>query len=86
MKNDLDTLLRDDLLQAPPDFTERLMQRIQQLPQRTSLSATPAQAHAAFWSNLRRIAAMTGLIGAGALGLGQIAGFVFGLWLAGSAI
>jgi len=51
MKHDLDALLHDDLLQAPPDFTERVMQRIQQLPQRAPLSATPAYAHAAFSSD-----------------------------------
>lgn len=86
MKNDLDTLLQNDFLQPPPDFTERVMQRIQNLPQSASLSATPAYAHPTFWSRLRWIATITGLIGGGMLGLSQIAGFVFGLWLAASAI
>lgn len=86
MKNDLDTLLQGDLLQPPPDFTQRVMQRVQQLPQRPALSATPAKTRYPLWSLLRWTATIAGLIGGGILGLSQIAGFVFALWLTAAAI
>jgi hypothetical protein len=35
---------------------------------------------------LRWLLAATGLVGSGVLGLSQLAGFVFGLWLASSAV
>ncbi len=86
MKNDLDALLQDDLLRPPPDFTKRVMQGVQQLQQRPSLSATPAKPRSRFWNLLRWIATIAGLIGGGILGLSQIAGFVFALWLTATAI
>lgn len=86
MKDDLNTLLQDDLLQPPPDFTQRVMQRIQQLPQRPSLSATSVKNRSPLWNLLRWIATMAGLIGGGILGLSQLAGFVFAFWLTATAI
>jgi hypothetical protein len=86
MKYDLDTLLQDDWLQPPPDFTLRVMQRVQLLPQRPSLSAAPAKTRFSLWNLLRWIATIAGLIGGGILGLNQIAGFVFAFWLTATAI
>jgi hypothetical protein len=86
MENDLDVLLQDNLLQPPSDFTERVMQRVQQLPQRALLSATSAKTRSLFWNLLRLIATIAGLIGGGILGLSQIAGFVFAFWITATAI
>lgn len=86
MNDELDMLLQNDLLHPPPDFTQRVMQRIQALPHSASLAATPAQARSTHWSRLRWLATATGLVGSGLLGLSQLAGFVFGLWLTTSAI
>jgi hypothetical protein len=86
MNDELDLLLQNDLLQPPPDFTQRVMQRIQSLPRSASPAATPAQAQSTRWRRLRWLAAATGLVGSGLLGLSQLAGFVFGLWLTTSAI
>ena len=78
----LDELLTRDWLQAPPDFTRRVMQR---LPSQSGPAASPGPSHAG-WRRLRWILAATGLVGSGVLGLSQLAGFVFGLWLTSSAI
>ena len=86
MNDELDILLQNDLLHPPPDFTQRVMQRIQSLPPSTSPAATPAQARSVRWRRLRWLAAATGLVGSGLLGLSQLAGFVFGLWLTAAAI
>ena len=82
MNDDLDLLLQNDLLQPPADFTQRVMQRVQSLPR----SASPAQARAVRWRRLRWLAAATGLVGSGLLGLSQLAGFVFGLWVTAAAL
>ena len=78
----LDELLARDWLQTPPDFTQRVMQR---LPRQLepAVSARPRRAR---WQRLRWLLAATGLVGSGVLGLSQLAGFVFGLWLASSAV
>jgi len=86
MNDELDLLLQDDWLHPPPDFTQRVMQRIQSLPHRASHAATPVQARSSRWSRLRWLATATGLVGSGMLGLSQLAGFVFGLWVSASAI
>ena len=86
MNDELDLLLQNDLLRPPPDFTQRVMQRIQSLPHGTSPAATPAHAQSTRWSRLRWLAAATGLVGSGLLGLSQLAGFVFGLWVTAAAI
>lgn len=86
MKDELDTLLQDDLLQPPQDFTQRMMHRIQQLPQHRSLPAAHAKPPSPLWNLLRWIATFAGLIGGGILGLSQIAGFVFAFWLTATAI
>ena len=78
----LDELLTRDWLQAPPDFTRRVMQH---LPRQSGPAALPEPSHAG-WRRLRWMVAATGLAGSGVLGLSQLAGFVFGLWLTSSAI
>jgi len=82
MNDELDLLLQNDLLQPPADFTQRVMQRVQSLPR----SASPAQARSTRWSRLRWLAAATGLVGTGMVGLSQLAGFVFGLWVTATAL
>jgi anti-sigma factor RsiW len=82
MNDDLDTLLSSNLLAPPADFTQRVMQSVERLPRRT-LAVKP---RATFASLLRRIAAAAALAGAGMLGLSQLAGFMFGLWLASAAL
>ena len=86
MNNDLDALLQTDCLDPPDDFTRRVMQRIQ--PQRYAMprTSTKADERTGRWSRVRWLAAATGLVGGGLLGLSQLASFVFGLWLAGSAV
>jgi len=82
MNDELDLLLQNDLLQPPADFTQRVMQRVQSLPR----SASPAQARSTRWNRLRWLAAATGLVGTGMVGLSQLAGFVFGLWVTAAAL
>ena len=86
MNDELDILLQNDLLHPPADFTQRVMQRIRSLPRSALPAATPAQARAVRWRRLRWLAAATGLVGSGLLGLSQLAGFVFGLWVTAAAI
>lgn len=82
MNDDLDELLRSDLLQLPAQFTRRVMQQLQALPRNTS----ERRFQPGLRSQLRWLATVTGLAGAGLLGLSQLAAFVFGLWLASSAL
>lgn len=71
----LDALLQRPLLQPPPGFAQRVVQR---LPRRVA----PPSA----WSRLRWLLVATGLAGGGVLGLSQIVGFVFGLWFTAAAL
>jgi hypothetical protein len=80
MNDDLDALLKDDLLQPPAHFQQTVMQRIAGLPQHSGAPSNPR------WHRLRRTAAAAGLIGGALLGLSQLAAFVFGLWLSATAI
>jgi len=86
MNDELDALLQNDLLQAPADFTQRVMQRIEPLPRPAIRVATPARPAPQRWQRLRWLATATGLVGSGLLGLSQLASFVFGLWLATAAV
>lgn len=87
MDDDLDTLLKQDLLQSPAGFSYRVMQGIKPLPMpferyQPKLVIQPTNA-------LHKIAMRLGMIGAGLLGLlglSQIVSFVFGVWLATSAL
>lgn len=82
MNDDLDALFKSHLLQPPADFTQRVMQNIQPLSRYT---AEP-RAQPNVWSQLGKVAASLGLVGGGLLGLSQLANFVLGVWLAGSAL
>jgi hypothetical protein len=62
------------------------MRRIPPPPHHTSLATASATARPARWRRLRWLVTATGLVGGGILGLSQLAGFVFGLWVASSAI
>ncbi len=73
MDKDLDKLLESGLLEAPEDFPERVMQRIDSLPLPDSRSRP--------WEMLQWLA----LIGGGVLGIAQLAGFIFGIWAAVTA-
>ncbi|MBK7053086.1 MAG: sigma-70 family RNA polymerase sigma factor [Rhodoferax sp.] len=84
MNDDLDTLLGQDLLRSPTDFTYRVMQGIKPLPmpfEQSQPRYTRQPEHA-----LHKIAVRIGMIGAGLLGLSQVVSFVFGVWLASSAL
>ena len=78
MNDALDALLQGDLLHPPEGFAHRVMQRLPPEPQ--------PQPRRNGWSRLRWLAAATGVAGGGLLGLSQLASYVFGLWLAASAI
>ena len=90
MNDDLDALLQDDFLRPPPDFSRDVMQRIEQLPRHAHRADAPgfapARTRPSLWRRMRWLATVTGLVGSGMLGLSQLAGFVFGLWIASSAI
>ncbi len=73
MDEDWDKLLDSGLLEAPEDFPERVMRRIDGLPLPESGSRS--------WEVLQWLA----LIGGGILGVAQLAGFVFGIWAAVTA-
>jgi len=73
MNEDLDKLLESALLEAPGDFPERVMRRIDSLPVHDSRSRS--------WEMLQWLA----LIGGGILGVAQLAGFMFGIWAAVAA-
>ena len=90
MNDDLDALLRDDFLRPPQNLSRDVMQRIEQLPRHAhradARGTAPVRPQASLWRRLRWLAAVTGLVGSGMLGLSQLASFVFGLWIASSAI
>lgn len=81
MHDELDTLLKQDLLEPPDGFTQQVMHLI------SAHAAHPQVApHSLLRQRIRWLVASVGLAGAGALGLTQVAGFVFGIWMASSAI
>jgi hypothetical protein len=88
MNDDLDALLRADFLRPPTDFTQRVMQRIEQQTHAplTQLAASPARPRAARWTRVRWLLTATGMAASGLLGLSQLASFVFGWWLVTAAI
>ncbi len=84
MNDDLDTLLSQDLLKAPSDFSYRVMQGIKPLPMPFEQVRRPkatATGHA-----LRQLAFRLGVVSAGLLGLSQVLGFVFGVWISATAL
>ena len=84
MNDDLDTLLRQDLLQSPTDFSYRVMQGIKPLPMPFKRHQPRHAIKSA--KDLPKIAMRLGMIGAELPGLSQVASFVFGVWLATSAL
>ncbi len=86
MNDNLDALLQDDLLRPPPDFTQRVMQRIQPLAFAAPPVCASARTAPRRWHRLRQLATALGLVGSSLLGLSQLASYVFGLWLASAAI
>jgi hypothetical protein len=100
MNNDLDALLRDDLLRPPTDFTQRVMQRIEQqtqgslmppvmqlvVPLVVPLAASSTLPRVTRWTRLRWLLTATGLAASGLLGISQLASFVFGWWLVSAAV
>jgi hypothetical protein len=82
MNDDLDALLIGNLLAPPADFTLRVMQSVERLPRRTLWVKPQANPRRL----LRRMAAAAALVGTGLLGMSQLAGFMFGLWLASPAL
>ena len=73
MTDPLDRLLTEQSLQPPDDFTARVLQRVQHLPE----PARPLPRSG--WL------AWIALAGGALLGAAQLAGFVFGIWTAASA-
>ena len=82
MNDDLDALLREDFLKPPTDFAERVMKS---LPVQIHPESKPV-----FARRLRSLVARVGVASAAALGaavgLAQLASFVFGLWLSAAAL
>lgn len=70
MNDDIDRLLEKGLLEPPPQFTTRIMQRLESTPQLPSWRARLRE-----W--LERLA----VAGSALLGLAQLASFLFGLWI-----
>ena len=73
MDNDLDALLRAELLQPPVDFTKRVMQQLKYFP-------IPAR-RSGLLEKLQSLALIIG----GIVGAAQLAAFMFGIWTASSA-
>ena len=95
MTDDLDDLLKDDWLHPPPGFSQRVMRSLgaQNVggpitpPSHTNTPVHAPQTGAiSVWHRLRWLAASAGLLAGGLLGLSQLAGFVFGLWLTAAAL
>ena len=82
MNDELDAMLRKDVLQPPTDFVERVMKN---LPVQIRSESEPF-----FGQRLRRWVARVGLASAAAVGaavgLTQLASFVFGLWLSAAVL
>ena len=74
----LDALLRSAPDPAPADFADRLLQHLGSQAQMLA-APTPAPRPATRW---RRLAERAALLGAAALGMGQVLAFIFGLWTA----
>jgi hypothetical protein len=90
MTDDLDTLLKDDWLQPPPGFSQRVMHKLgaQILPplQHKAPVHEAQTAGQSLGRRLRWLAASAAWAAGGLLGLSQLAAFVFGLWLTAAAL
>lgn len=79
MNDELDRLLARDLLNVPDDFERTVMARIHELPDPVVRVPTRRSPKATHWL------AGLALAGGAAVGLLQLLGFVFGIWMATSA-
>ena len=77
LDTDLDALLQAAPDPAPADFADRMLQRLARQP-----AAGPVPAP----SRWRRLAERAALLGAAALGMGQVLAFIFGLWATAAAV
>jgi hypothetical protein len=68
MENDLDILMNSELLSIPNDFTARVMEKVYQAP--------PQIANQGF----REVAQWLALIGSTAIGVFELATYIFGVW------
>jgi hypothetical protein len=84
VNDDLDTLLSQDLLQPPTNFSYRVMQGIKPLPMPFEKAHSTHISHPSL--ALRKLVIGMGMMGAGLLGLSQVVSFVFGVWVASSAL
>jgi hypothetical protein len=76
MNDELDELLGSDLVQVPDGFSARVMSHINALPARASTTRATDVQNRFQW---------LALIGAGLVGVTQLAAFMFGIWFAGTA-
>lgn len=87
--HDLGTQMRPRPAPSPATMPQLLPQPSQLSPL-TSAPSPVQPAQPDLWHRLRWLAARAGLVGAGLLGfilgLGQLASFVFGLWLTAAAL
>ncbi|WP_322628882.1 hypothetical protein [Halothiobacillus sp.] len=79
MNDELDRLLARDLLDVPDDFERTVMARIHELPDPVARVPARQSPKATHWL------AGLALAGGAAVGLLQLLGFVFGIWMATSA-
>ena len=70
MTDDLDTLLESNLLEAPTDFSQRVMRAVNGVP--------PAIHRVQLQRFLQWLAVITATL----MGIEQLAGFIFGIWAA----
>lgn len=94
----LDRLLAMPALAPPADFAQRVMQRIDhferlsastRLPERSPArppAHLPTGSSASRWPRLQQLSAAMAIAGASVLGLSQLLTFIFGVWLAGTAL
>jgi hypothetical protein len=76
MTDDLDDLLHSGIFDPPEDFTRRVMARVSELPP----PEMPGRV-----SRARERIQWIALLGAGLVGVVQLAAFMFGIWAASAA-
>jgi hypothetical protein len=78
MTDKLESLLNDDLLHPPRDFTARVMHEVRAHP--------PMRVKVGRQQRIRWVMTIAGLVSGGLLGLPQLIGFVMGLWVTTAAL
>lgn len=76
MTDDLDRLLRTDLLDVPPDFAEQVMAQVEYLPAPALPDASEARRVKWQW---------LALVGGSLVAVAQVISFMFGIWSATNA-